>query len=281
MLRAGPAAPLARGRPLPALRSCQRRPRRPGRRPAAPAASPLCGVWRPLRRPDRHRPGRPRPGRPPPAPPAPGAVPVPDGPEPLEPADRPGAGPRRLRRAGRDRGAAAGAHRQAPAGDPSGRGRDRRGLRGGRARGQPGRRRQRGRPARRRRLRGAPGRGTLAKDKPPVLGLLQRGGEVVVRMLADVRQATIRPVIEGSVAKGALVHTDEYDVYARLEEWGYGHKTVCHARGEYARDDDGDGFCEVHVNTLEGFWSLLRSWLRPHRGISQEKLPLYLGFFQV
>jgi transposase-like protein len=33
-------------------------------------------------------------------------------------------------------------------------------------------------------------------------------------------------------------------------------------------------------NTMEGFWSLLRSWLRPHRGISQEKLPLYLGFFE-
>jgi hypothetical protein len=41
-----------------------------------------------------------------------------------------------------------------------------------------------------------------------------------------------------------------------------------------------DGFCEVHVNTLEGFWSLLRSWLRPHRGIPQESLPLYLGFFE-
>jgi len=27
-------------------------------------------------------------------------------------------------------------------------------------------------------------------------------------------------------------------------------------------------------------WSLLRSWLRPHRGISQEKLPVYLGFFE-
>ena len=51
-------------------------------------------------------------------------------------------------------------------------------------------------------------------------------------------------------------------------------------RGEYARDEDGDGFCEVHVNTMEGFWSLLRSWLRLHRGISQEKLPLYLGFFE-
>jgi transposase-like protein len=96
-------------------------------------------------------------------------------------------------------------------------------------------------------------------------------------MLANVQQTTIRPVIEATVARGALVHTDEYDVYARLETWGYSHKTVCHTRGEYARDEDGDGFCEVHVNTLEGVWSLLRSWLRPHRGISQEKLPLYLA----
>jgi hypothetical protein len=36
----------------------------------------------------------------------------------------------------------------------------------------------------------------------------------------------------------------------------------------------------VHANTMERCWSLLRSWLRPHRGISQEKLPLYLGFFE-
>ena len=58
------------------------------------------------------------------------------------------------------------------------------------------------------------------------------------------------------------------------------HKTVNHGAGEFARDEDGDGFHEVHVNTIEGFWSLLRSWLRPHRGISQEKLPIYLGFFE-
>ena len=30
---------------------------------------------------------------------------------------------------------------------------------------------------------------------------------------------------------------------------------------------------------MEGIWSLLRSWLRPHRGIAQDKLPLYLAFF--
>ena len=100
-------------------------------------------------------------------------------------------------------------------------------------------------------------------------------------MLAEVRQKTIQPVIEAAVAKGARVHTDEYNTYARLPAWGYQHVTVCHGRGEYARDEDGDGLCEIHVNTVEGFWSLLRSWLRPHRGISQHKLPLYLGFFEV
>jgi transposase-like protein len=99
-------------------------------------------------------------------------------------------------------------------------------------------------------------------------------------MLANVRQTPIRPVITATIAPGSLVHTDEYHAYARLEAWGYQHKTVCHAQGEYARDEDGDGFCEVHVNTMEGLWSLLRAWLRPHRGLSQDKLPDYLGFFQ-
>ena len=110
--------------------------------------------------------------------------------------------------------------------------------------------------------------------------MIQRGGQVVLRMLDNVRQVTIQPIIEQFIKPGTLVNTDEYDIYGRLPEWGYVHKTVCHGRGEYARDEDGDGFHEVHVNTMEGFWSLLRSWLRPHRGISQERLPIYIGFFQ-
>jgi transposase-like protein len=110
--------------------------------------------------------------------------------------------------------------------------------------------------------------------------MIQRGGQLVIRMLADVRQKTIGPLIRRTIAPGTAVFTDEYDIYARLPQWGYTHQTACHAAGEFARDDDGDGFCEVHVKTLEGFWSLLRSWLRPHRGISQERLPLYLGFFE-
>ena len=89
----------------------------------------------------------------------------------------------------------------------------------------------------------------MEKEKPPIFGMIQRTGAVVIRMLADVRQKTIGPLIKATIAPGSTVYTDEYDIYHRLPEWGYAHRTVCHASGEFARDDDGDGFCEVHVNT--------------------------------
>jgi transposase len=103
--------------------------------------------------------------------------------------------------------------------------------------------------------------------------MIQRGGDVVIRMLANVQQEAIKPLIQATIAPGTCVYTDEYDIYSRLVQWGYEHESVCHSEGEYAR-------CEVHVNTMDGFWSLLRSWRRPHRGISQDHLPLYLGFFE-
>ena len=146
--------------------------------------------------------------------------------------------------------------------------------------GQPEVVKSKGRKGRQRRLKGKAGRGTLEKERPPVFGMIQRGGQVVINLMANVKQKTIEPFMKDTIVPGTLVYTDEYSIYARLQSWGYGHKSVNHGRGEFARDEDGDGFCEVHVNTMEGFWSLLRSWLRPHRGISQEKLPLYLGFFE-
>jgi transposase-like protein len=94
--------------------------------------------------------------------------------------------------------------------------------------------RKAGRNGRRRRLKGKRGRGTLAGDKPPVLGLLQRDGEVVIRMLPNVQQRTIQPVITNSVAPDSQFYTDEYDIYDRLSEWGYQHKKVNHSAGEYA-----------------------------------------------
>ena len=146
--------------------------------------------------------------------------------------------------------------------------------------GQPAVVKNKGRTGRRRRLKGKCGRGTLAKERPPVLGMIQRGGQVAINLMTNVKQKTIKPFITDTIVPDTLVYTDEYSIYARLRTWGYNHKSVNHGRGEFARDEDGDGFCEVHVKTMEGCWSLLRSWLRPHRGISQEKLPLYLGFFE-
>lgn len=120
----------------------------------------------------------------------------------------------------------------------------------------------------------------MEKEKPPIFGMIQRGGQVAIQMLENVQQVTIKPLIQSMIAPGTLIYTDEYAIYDRLEQWGYSRKSVCHGAGEYARDEDGDGFYEVHVNTMEGFWSLLRSWLRPYRGISQTYLPIYLGFFE-
>jgi hypothetical protein len=34
------------------------------------------------------------------------------------------------------------------------------------------------------------------------------------------------------------------------------------------------------MKAMEGFLTLLRPWLRPHRDISQEKPSLYLGFLE-
>lgn len=108
--------------------------------------------------------------------------------------------------------------------------------------------------------------------------MIQRGGKVVFRMLADVRKATIEPLLKASVAPGCMIYTNEYVIYTTI--WNNGdccHESLNHGAGKYARGDDGDGFCEVHVNTMQGFYSLLRSWLRPHRGVSQAKLPQALN----
>lgn len=80
--------------------------------------------------------------------------------------------------------------------------------------------------------------------------MIERGGNVVIRMLENVQRLTIEPIIKATIAQGATVYTDEYAIYKALEQWGYEHETVCHGTGEYARDDDQDGFCEIHINTL-------------------------------
>ena len=62
--------------------------------------------------------------------------------------------------------------------------------------------------------------------------MIQRGGDVVSRMLENVQQLTIQPLLQATIAPGTCVDTDEYDIYSRLDQWRYEHKSVCHSRGE-------------------------------------------------
>ena len=57
--------------------------------------------------------------------------------------------------------------------------------------GQPEVLKSKGRQGRRRRLKGKAGRGTLEKERPPVFGMMQRGGQVVINLMANVKQKTI------------------------------------------------------------------------------------------
>jgi transposase-like protein len=78
--------------------------------------------------------------------------------------------------------------------------------------GQPAAVQNKGRTGRRNRLQGQGGRGTLAQEKPPVCGMMQRCGHVVIRMLGNVKHKTIEPLIKETMAPGTLVSTEAYSM---------------------------------------------------------------------
>jgi transposase-like protein len=119
---------------------------------------------------------------------------------------------------------------------------------------------------------GKPGRG--AAGKTIVLGMVERGGDVMTKVVPNVRKKTVEPIIEAGVAKGSTVHTDELRSYGGLAAKGYGHETVNHGAGEYV-----DGDC--HVNTMEGYWSRLKNSIRgTHVHVSGKHLQKYAGEFE-
>ena len=65
--------------------------------------------------------------------------------------------------------------------------------------GQPLKVAQKQREGRRKRLKGKPGRGTAAPEKLPIFGMLQRNEEVIIEMLDDVQQVTIKPLIQKAI----------------------------------------------------------------------------------
>jgi len=112
-----------------------------------------------------------------------------------------------------------------------------------------------------------------AAGKTPIIGAVQRKGNVVTRVLAKVTkesaQSFVREVVSNKVS---LLATDQSNVYRSLS--GYPHQTVDHHRGEYVVG-------AVHTNTIEGFWSIFkRGIVGSFHKVSAKYMPLYVAEFQ-
>jgi transposase-like protein len=117
---------------------------------------------------------------------------------------------------------------------------------------------------------GKRGRGT--PNKTPVLGIVERGGRVVVRALPDITANTMMPIIHTAVpSKETRVFTDELPTYERLTWQGYKHFTIKHGEKKYVR-----GF--IHTNSVEGFWGLVKGGLKGvYRRVGPDYLQSYLN----
>jgi len=98
------------------------------------------------------------------------------------------------------------------------------------------------------RTKGTQGRST--KTKEPVIGMLQRGGDVVAKHVKNTNQRTIIASVVKTVRFGSVIATDEYRSYRPLGA-AYHHITVNHGVGEYV-----DGMAST--NSIESFWALLK-----------------------
>jgi hypothetical protein len=113
-----------------------------------------------------------------------------------------------------------------------------------------------------------------ADDKSVVLGIVERNGEIVTRVIADRREFTVAREMVKVVNAGARVATDEAKAFGGLSDYGYLHATVNHSAGEYVRG-------AVHTNTIEGFWSLFKAAYRgTYVWVSAKHLQTYLYEFE-
>jgi transposase-like protein len=129
-------------------------------------------------------------------------------------------------------------------------------------------------PPRRRALR-FKGHGNYDHDLVPIVGTLGRTShQQRLRVVQRTDGTTLCDHLERFTRPHAIVYTDEWRGYDTLPRT---HLTVNHRVHEWARDADGDGLREVHVNTLEGNWTSVRNFLRPFRGVNKVYLSQYLA----
>lgn len=108
--------------------------------------------------------------------------------------------------------------------------------------------------------------GRSFKDKTPVHGLVQRGGEVRAFVVPNTQMKVLVPIILTNVKQGSKLMTDEW--YSHIP--AYDHYIVVHGAKQYVNGD-------AHTNTLEGFWALLkRSIIGIYHKVSPKHLQRYV-----
>jgi transposase-like protein len=119
------------------------------------------------------------------------------------------------------------------------------------------------------------GRGRRTGDnKTVVFGMLQRGGDVMTRVVPNAKRATLEPHIREHVAAGSTISTDEHNSYKFLKKAGYKHGQVWHTVEKWV-----DGI--HHTNGIEGFWGQIKRSIRgTHVHVSAKHLSKYLGEFE-
>jgi hypothetical protein len=71
-------------------------------------------------------------------------------------------------------------------------------------------------------------------DKAVVLGVVERGGDVITRVIMDRSARSVHPQIKKHVKPGSFIHTDEAKAFISLtEKHGFNHATVDHSMEEY------------------------------------------------
>jgi len=115
---------------------------------------------------------------------------------------------------------------------------------------------------------GKRGRGT---EKTPVVGMVQRKGQVRAFVAADVKADTLRGLIKEHVLPRTMVFTDDFRSYNGLDARGYTHQRINHSEGVYVVG-------EVHTNTIEGFWSLIKRGIGGvYHNVGRHYLQTYLN----
>lgn len=114
--------------------------------------------------------------------------------------------------------------------------------------------------------------GKAIENKQIVLGLIERDGKVVLKHIKSASINNMVPFVEKTIQIGSSVFTDEAKVYGSLGK-NYNHRKVNHTLKVYVEG-------EVHTNTIENFWSVLKRGLYgTYHSVSPKHLERYLEEF--